>query len=165
MAGNGLEIERKWLVVAAPSAAELQRLGARPIMIEQVYLRPLPAAPVRRVRRSEEAGQTHYAYTEKAALGGIVRSEREHAIDATDYSRLLSEADPALHPIRKTRHVFPYAGNTLELDVFDQPAGLVILEIEFDRADAPDPALPAELRIVREVSEDPAYLNVNLARG
>ncbi|MGC8633870.1 MAG: hypothetical protein ACP5VP_04275 [Candidatus Limnocylindrales bacterium] len=165
MAGNGMEIERKWLLAAAPTAAELQRLGDRPIRIEQVYLRPLPAAPVRRVRRSEQAGRIDHTYTEKAPLGGIVRSEREHPIDAAEYARLLGEADPALHPIRKTRHVFPYAGNTLELDVFDEPAGLVILEIEFDRADAPEPALPPALRVVREVSEVPAYFNVNLARG
>ncbi len=164
MKGSGLEIERKWLLAEAPSAAELRSLGARAIRIEQIYLRPTPGAPVRRVRSSVLDGRTTWTYTEKAAVSGIVREERERAIDVAEYTRLLDEADVDRHPIRKTRHVFSYAGNTLELDVFEQPAGLVVLEIEFDRPDAPEPDLPPELRVVREVSTDPAYLNVNLAR-
>ena len=164
MTGSGLEIERKWLLAETPSPAQLRSLGARAIRIEQVYLRPTPEAPVRRVRSSVLDGRTTWTYTEKSAVSGIVREERERAIDFAEYTRLLGEADAGRHPIRKTRHVFAYAGNTLELDVFEQPAGLVVLEIEFDRTDAPEPGLPRELRVVREVSTDPAYLNVNLAR-
>ena len=164
MTGTGLEIERKWLLAEAPSAADLQALGARAIRIEQVYLRPTPSAPVRRIRRSEGGGLTECAYTEKAALSGIVREERERPIDPAEYARLLAEADAGRRPVRKTRHVFRYGGNVLELDVFEQPPNLVLLEIEFDREDAPEPALPAQLRVVREVSSDPSYLNVNLAQ-
>jgi CYTH domain-containing protein len=162
--GSGLEIERKWLLAETPSTADLRALGARAIRIEQVYLRPTAEAPVRRVRSSVLDGRTTWTYTEKAAVSGIVREERERAIDVAEYTRLLREADPDRHPIRKTRHVFVHAGNTLELDVFEQPPGLVVLEIEFDRTDAPEPEIPPELRVVREVSTDPAYLNVNLAR-
>jgi CYTH domain-containing protein len=164
MTGSGLEIERKWLIAEPPSAGDLQALGARAILIEQVYLRPTPEAPVRRVRSSVTDGRTAWTYTEKEAVSGIVREERERSINFADYTRLLGEADPERHPIRKTRHVFAYAGNTLELDVFERPPGLVVLEIEFDRTDAPEPSLPRQLRVVREVSTDPAYLNVNLAR-
>ncbi len=164
MSRGGLEIERKWLLATAPSDAELAVLGARPIAIEQVYLRPTTSAPVRRVRRSERDGRAGYTYTEKRQAAGIVREERERTIGAAEYARLLAEADPAFAPIRKTRHVFTYAGLVLELDVFDQPAGLVLLEIELERPDAPDPLLPPGLAVVREVSEDPAFLNVNLAR-
>ncbi len=164
MTGSGLEIERKWLLAGPPSARDLQALGARPIRIEQVYLRSTPQAPVRRVRSSVLDGRTSWTYTEKAAVAGIVREERERAIDLAEFTRLLGEADADRRPIRKTRHVFAYAGNTLELDVFERPPGLVVLEIEFDRADAPDPRLPPQLRVVREVSTDPAFLNVNLAR-
>ena len=164
MRESGLEIERKWLLAEAPSAADLQALGAHAIRIEQVYLSPTPSAPVRRVRRSERDGRTERAYTEKAALSGIVREERERAIDPAEYAQLLAEADAGRRPIRKTRHVFAYEGNVLEIDVFEQPPRLVLLEIEFDREDAPEPALPPQLHVVREVSTDPAYFNVNLAQ-
>ncbi|MDA8203642.1 MAG: hypothetical protein M0Z49_12935 [Chloroflexi bacterium] len=164
MTGSGLEIERKWLLAEPPTEADLAALGAQPIRIEQVYLRPTPSAPVRRIRRSVRGDRTECTYTEKAALAGIVREERERTIDPGEYAQLLAEADADRRPIRKTRHVFPYAGNTLELDVFEQPPGLVLLEIEFDREDAPEPALPPQLRVAREVTTDAAYYNVNLAR-
>ena len=164
MTGGGLEIERKWLLAEPPSDADLASLGAHPIRIEQVYLRPTPSAPVRRIRRSERDGRLDCTYTEKAALSGIVREERERRIDLAEYTRLLAEADADRRPIRKTRHVFAYAGNTLELDVFEQPPGIVLLEIEFEREDAPEPGLPPQLNVLREVTTDPGYYNVNLAR-
>ncbi len=165
MGSGRLEIERKWLLAAPPSDAELRALGAEPISIEQVYLLGTPEAPVRRIRRSERAGRVGYTYTEKRLVAGIVRVEGEQAINAAEYARLLEEADPTRGPIRKTRHVFAFAGDTLELDVFDRPPGLCVLEIEFDRSDPPEPELPACLRVLRDVSEDPAYLNVTLARS
>lgn len=164
MRTDGIEIERKYLVAGAPVPAELTALGARPVRIEQLYLRGTDAAPVRRLRRSEANGTVVHTYTEKRLLAGIVREERERVIDAAAFERLRQDADPDLRPIRKVRHVFEFGGHTLELDVFDDPPGLVVLEIELDRADEPDPETPAVLRVVRDVSEDPAYFNVNLAR-
>ncbi len=159
-----LEIERKWLLAAPPSEEDLRALGAESLRIEQMYLLGTPEAPVRRVRRTVHGDRVEYTYTEKRMLSGIVRIEGEVAIPEADYRRLLEEADPSRGPIRKTRHVFAYAGNTLEVDVFDRPPDLAVLEIEFDRSDAPAPELPACLQVVRDVSEDPAYLNVTLAR-
>lgn len=165
MTGREIEIERKWLLARAPAAGELAALGARPFEIEQVYLTPTAGAPVRRIRRSRGAdGRAICRYTEKAPIAGLVRAEREREIAPDEYERLLAEADPALVPIRKTRHVFEYAGRTLELDVFAAPPELVLLEVEIDDpAEMPD--LPPALAVVREVSDDPAYFNVNLARA
>ena len=53
----GLEIERKYLLSGAPSAAELAALGAQPHRIEQVYLRS-EGDWVRRVRKVEAGGRT-----------------------------------------------------------------------------------------------------------
>ena len=159
----GLEIERKYLLSSAPSEVELVDLGARPHLIEQVYLRSEDGW-VRRVRKVEAAGRTRYVMTRKREIVGIVREEHEEELDAAAYGRCLAEADPTRHPIRKVRHVFPFAGHVLELDMFVEPPGLVLLEIELE--DASDiPALPAVIlvRLVREVSLESAYMNHEIA--
>ncbi len=161
---QGCEIERKYLLAGAPDERWLRDRDAVPVAIEQVYLRPTEAAPVRRVRRLVTAdGAERFRYTEKRAVRGIVREERERDADAGEARALIGEADADLRPIRKTRWTFGYAGHNLELDVFDDPPGLVLLEVELERDDE-RVDLPPELAVVRDVSEDPAYLNVNLAR-
>jgi CYTH domain-containing protein len=60
--------------------------------------------------------------------------------------------------------MIPYGPWTLELDVFSEPPGLVLLEVELD--DATDvPELPPVIRVlvVREVSTESAYMNHHLA--
>ena len=160
----GQEIERKYLLSSAPSDLELAALGAQPHRIEQVYLRSEDGW-VRRVRKVEVAGRTRYVATRKREIAGIVREELEEELDATAYGRFLAEADPARHAIRKVRHVFPFGGHVMELDIFEVPPGLVLLEVELeDPSDVP--ALPPILlaRLVREVSLEAAYLNHELAR-
>ena len=120
---------------------------------------------MRRVRKVEVAGSTRYVATRKREIAGIVREEHEEELDAAAYDRFLGEADPARRTIRKVRHVFPFGDHVMELDVFEIPPGLVLLEVELE--DASDvPALPALLlaRLVREVSLETAYLNHELAR-
>jgi CYTH domain-containing protein len=167
---SGVEIERKWLLAAAPSGETLERLGARPKRIEQIYLRGTGGDSARRIRSIEEAGVRTLVLTEKRVLrravsGGRadVREELERELTPAEYDDLLLDADPDRRPIRKTRYVFPYDGHVLELDVFEQPRGLVVLEIELEDEDD-RPALPPELEVIREVSDDSAYLNWNLAR-
>ena len=160
----GQEIERKYLLTSAPSDAELEALGAAPHRIEQVYLRSEDGW-VRRVRKVEAAGRTRYIATRKREIAGIVREELEDELDAAGYARSLADADPTRSAIRKVRHVFPFAGHVLELDVFTQPPGLVLLEIELEEA-TDVPALPPVIleRLVRDVSLEVAYLNHELAR-
>jgi CYTH domain-containing protein len=159
----GMEIERKYLLSAAPSDAELAELGATPHHIEQVYLRS-DDGWVRRVRRVEAAGRTRYVATRKREIDGIVREEHEEELDVAAYDRHLAEADPARRAIRKTRHVFGFGGRVLELDVFIEPPGLVLLEIELeDASEVPELPPAIRARLVREVSLESAYMNHELA--
>ena len=163
-AHDGLEIERKYLLPRAPSPEVLAAFGAVPVKIEQVYLTSADGVDARRVRRLDGPDGTRYRYTEKRRVRGIVREEREDEIDAATFELLLAQADPGRQPIRKTRHVFGYDGERLELDVFEGPlAGLVLLEIELDDEHVV-PSVPPELGPYRDVSEDAQYLNWNLAR-
>ncbi len=163
MASDGLEIERKYLLDGALSEAALAALGARARRIEQVYLRSSDDW-VRRVRRVESDGHARYVLTRKRDRSGIVREEIEVDLSPEEYGRLMAEADPARRVIRKVRHVIPYRRWTLELDVFSEPPGLVLLEVELDDPDEV-PELPPSVaaRVVREVSTEPAYANYQLA--
>jgi len=161
--GGGLEIERKYLLSAPPPDAVLDALEARPTRLEQVYLRSSDDW-IRRVRRVEVAGRVRYVLTRKRDVGGIVREEIESDLSVEEYGRLVAEADPARRVIRKVRHVISHGRWTLELDVFREPPGLVLLEVELDHPDdVPDiPASIAAL-VVREVSLEPAYTNHRIA--
>ena len=161
--GGALEIERKYLLSAAPPDAVLGALGARPTRLEQVYLRSSDDW-IRRVRRVEVAGRVRYVLTRKRDVEGIVREEIESDLSVEEYGRLVAEADPARRVIRKVRHVISHGRWTLELDVFSEPPGLVLLEVELDHPDDV-PELPASIAalVVREVSLEPAYTNHRIA--
>lgn len=161
---TGFEIERKYLLSSAPAASDLAALGARQVRIEQAYLRA-DGEWVRRVRRTDRGGTVRHLFTRKRDVAGIVREELEDDLTADEYARLLADADPARRVIRKTRHVFVSGRWTFELDVFDEPPGLVLLEVELDdAADVPELPPGVAALVVREVSTESAYTNHELAR-
>ncbi len=159
-----LEIERKFRLRAAPSAAALAAHGALAKQLEQVYLLAGDTDVAERVRRTTDAaGGVTYRHTVKRRVGAFSFDERETLIDEIGWSEALARADPTRRPVRKTRHVVPHGEQTLEIDVFEQSAGLVVVEVEL-RDEAEPVALPAWLGEWREVTGDPRYLNANLAR-
>ena len=93
----------------------------------------------------------------------ITREEIEREISEEEYLALLKEADPARHPIRKTRWCLPYEGHTLEIDLYPFWEKQAVLECELESEDEAF-AVPPELSILREVTGDPQYLNSSLAR-
>jgi CYTH domain-containing protein len=100
--------------------------------------------------------------TEKERIGEDSFREAERTIDAADHQRLIAEAHPDRQPIRKVRHVVPHGSQHLEIDVFEQPPGLVLLEVELRSADEAV-VLPEWLGDRREVTGDPRYYNASLA--
>ena len=103
--------------------------------------------------------------TRKSVVAVISREEHEVELDSAAYDRILiADAAPARRAVRKVRHVFPFAGHVLELDVFVDPPGLVLLEVELEDASELPPLPPVILaRLVREVSLESAYMNHEIA--
>jgi CYTH domain-containing protein len=181
MSPRGVEIERKFRLRVAPEADVLAEHGAVAKRIEQVYLRrdPAPAAPsgpsdaahaadanhgVGRVRRTELAdGSVSYRSNSKRRVGAFAFDEHEEAIGAAEWAAALERADPDRRPVRKTRHVVPHGAQSLEIDVFEEPAGLVVVEVEL-RSEDEAVELPAWLGEFREVTGDHRYFNASLAR-
>jgi CYTH domain-containing protein len=156
---GGVEIERKYLLPGPPPASVLEPATA--YQIEQTYL--TSTAGSRRVRRRVGLDGERYWLTEKHALGGLARSEDERELQADEYRRLLQEADPLSGTVRKTRHVIEHGPQQLEVDVFDAPPGLVLLEVELDDEDEAV-ELPAWAAGAVDVSEEAAYTNAAIAR-
>lgn len=146
------EIERKFLVIDDTWRAAVESEER----VVQGYLAAGRQATVR-VRIIGEAA----FLTIKGRTRGISRSEYEYAIPRTDAEAMLQELTLS-PPIDKTRYRVRCGDHVWDLDRFHGAnAGLVMAEVELARADEPF-RMPAWAG--REVSGDPRYYNVNLAR-
>lgn len=145
-----MEIERKFTVTRVPG--DLAQYPRK--RIEQAYL---CTRPVVRVRRSGD----EFWLTCKGE-GLLAREEYELPLTEEAYRHLLSKADGLA--IEKVRYRIPWAGYTIELDVFDGPlAPLIIAEVEFPTEEAALDFQAPEW-FDRDVTCDPAYCNSSLSK-
>ena len=157
-----LEIERKYLI-EYPDLAYLEGLpNCRRVDIVQTYLQSAPNVTAR-VRRRGRDGAYLYYHTIKQRITDVRRVEIERRIDEEEYARLLLEADPARHPIRKSRYCLMDRGQYFELDVFPFWKDQAVLEIELNDEHTPV-VFPDCLKVIREVTGEPEFSTSNLAR-
>jgi CHAD domain-containing protein/CYTH domain-containing protein len=154
-AGPGSEIERKYLLSRLP-----QRACEAPVAeVEQGFIPGTELVErVRRVRRGD-----HEELVRTVKLGaGIQRIEVEEPTTPEIFGHLwpLTEG----HRVRKRRYYVTDGAYTWEIDEF-LDRELVLAEVELPSPDV-EPAIPDWLRpsVVREVTGEPEYLNMNLAR-
>lgn len=151
-----VEIERKFLV--ATDAWRFDARGERRegVRFRQGYLPGTDAATVR-VRLEGERG----VLTIKARGDGLARLEYEYTIPTQDAVELLDKVctQPQIDKIRYRVNV---GEHVWEVDEFlGDNAGLVVAEVELD---AEDERFTLPEWVGAEVTDDPRYLNVNLAR-
>ena len=146
-----LEIERKFLL-----RNDAWRQGATGTLYRQGYLCTDPERTV----RIRIGGDTAILAI-KGAGDGLARPEFEYPIPPAEAATLLDTL--CLQPlVEKLRYLVPFAGLTWEIDEFlGANAGLLLAEVELERADQPVPLPPW---IGREVTGDPRYYNAWLAR-
>ena len=142
---DGFEIERKFLI-AMPDQKLLA--GASRSRIQQTYLLG-EEGTTERVRMREYPERTEYTHTTKRKINALRREELEETIDRTAYAALLRRADPERRPIEKQRCCLPYEGQLLEIELEEEGQTF---------------SLPAEIRVLREVTEDARYTNSALSR-
>jgi len=149
----GVEIERKFLVKDDSWRSDVESEAH----LVQGYLADGDQATVR-VRITDHVA----CLTIKGPTVGVRRSEYEYPIPLADAQAMLREL--AVYPaIDKTRYQVRAGSHRWELDLFaGENAGLVLAELELGSEDEPFelPAWAGE-----EVSDDPRYYNVNLARN
>jgi len=154
--GSGdVEIERKYLLSSLPPG-----LADRPYReIDQGYL---PGERLQeRVRRVRMDGSEWYVRTVKVGRG-IRRIELQEDADAETFEVLWPLT--LGRRVTKRRYVVSGDGATWEIDEF-MDRELVLAEVELSSEDA-RPPIPGWLapHVVREVTGEAEYLNVNLAR-
>ena len=155
-AGPGREIERKYLLRKLPA---LDGLDAELRQIEQGYLPGDRLAE--RVRRVKTPSGTQWYRTVKLGAG-VSRIEVEEETTERIFRALWRLTRG--RRVRKRRYAVRDGERVWEIDHF-RDRRLVLAEVELPAEDTPV-AVPEWLRavLVREVTGDPAYVNLNLAR-
>lgn len=155
-APTDVEIERKYLLSALPDVVTSRGMEQH---LRQGYL---PGKRLReRVRSVTINGDTTYVRTIKLGRG-VKRVEIEEATSAPVFEALwaLTEGSRVI----KRRYAVPEGDLVWEIDVFDDRE-LFLAEVELDDPQR-EPELPEWLApyVVREVTNEPGYVNLNLAR-
>ncbi len=146
----GWEIERRFLVRV--DEATWYRLGEGYPM-RQGYI--LNGSPSLRIRTGEPRGAV---LTTKSG-SGIRRQEHETIVPDEMVDALFKAAEDRV--IEKVR----WKLGPWELDRFLGPLdGLALLEIELEREDTPIPEPPADVHVLREVTDDKRFVSGRLAR-
>jgi len=156
-----VEIERKYLLRGRPDLEAAAASGARvdAVEIDQGWL---PGERLReRLRRSVGPNGTTYTRTVKVGAG-VERLELDEATSAPVFDTLWPLTEGCR--IRKRRHRVRAGDHLWEVDEF-LDRDLWLAEVELDDPDAA-PDLPQWLagQVEREVTDDPRYTNLKLAR-
>jgi CYTH domain-containing protein len=147
-----LEIERKYLLKTMDWKDESIQSVTN---IKQAYLFEDQDKSVRIRVRSDKAFLT-------IKMGrGLMRNEYEYSISVMDAEEMIAKAK--LRCLEKNRYVINHQNNLWEIDVFQgKYDGLVLAEIELA---SPDEKVHLPTWIGEEVTDNPAYLNVQLFKN
>ena len=158
-----LEIERKFLI-ERPSLRLLEALpNCERVDIIQTYLKTDEETEELRIRQRGDNGHYIYFKTRKKKLSGMKRVEEEERLTQEEYLSLMVQADPSCRPIRKKRYCLSRNGLYYEIDIYPDWPDRAILEIELHSEDQ-EIIFPEGIKVIREVTGDPAYSNRELAR-
>ena len=159
----GVEIERKY-IIAMPRIEDMAAMdGYSASSIVQTYL-TAPAGQTRRVRRRESKSGVKYYETVKRRIDKISSEERERELTEAEYEAMLPEIAEGSRPIIKTRHIFSYRNQLIEIDVYPEWKSTAILETELPSRECVA-ELPEFIRVIREVTGIKGYSNAAMSRS
>ena len=157
-----LEIERKYLIRMPDVAALAAMPGCVIWDVEQTYLDRGADGCSRRIRKIEVGGAVKHVFTRKRRVDEMSCEETEGEISAEAYAELAKQADPERRPVVKRRFRILYEGQLLEVDVYRFWSDRATLEIEL-KDEGQQVKLPEWLDVIREVTGEDAYKNLNLS--
>ncbi len=156
------EIERKFLI-EYPNLEWLESLeDCRMVEIAQTYL-IAPEGEELRVRERGENGHFMYYLTAKRNVSPMKRVEVEERLTHNQYMDLLMEADPTRRTVYKKRYCLMNEKQYFEIDIYPEWKDTAIMEIELTDAHE-EIHFPENIKILREVTEDPSFKNSALAK-
>ena len=147
------EIERKFLLKELPP--HFEKLTGVPI--QQGYLAIEAGGNQVRLRKM---GETVFLTAKRGEE--LVRAEHEIELSPLQFAALWPLT--AGRRLTKKRYKMPYAGQTIEIDVYGgKNSGLVVVEVEFGSEEEAHAFVPPDW-FAQDVSDRPEYSNRNLAR-
>lgn len=157
-----LEIERKFLIYY-PNIKKLENMpNCTKVDITQTYLKSSDDTE-RRVRARGIDGDYLYYLTEKRKISNLKRIETERKLTQDEYISLLMESDNKLHTIHKTRYCLSENNQYFEIDIYPEWDNQAIMEIELSSEDETIKT-PEFIKIIKEVTDDEAYKNYQMAK-
>ena len=123
-----------------------------------------PEGAESRVRRRGEKGHYIYYKTTKRVSGPMKIVEQEKRLTQEEYRELLSEADPGMGTLEKTRYCLTYDGQSFDVDLYPFWQDQAILQIKLSKREE-EIRFPKEIEVLREVTGRNEYRNKTLAKG
>ena len=152
------EIERKFLCSLTREEAEKLSFTSR--QVKNIYLESTKEKSFRVVKSKYIDGTINCEWTEKKTLeNSIARSEEEWYLPTKIFDSLDNLGYPT---IEKQRFLIDDNNNIWEIDFFEG-YDFVIAELEFNSLEEATNFDSLPPWIIKEVTDDPFYLNCNLA--
>ncbi len=152
----------KYLICMPDLKALEQAYQIEGVDMMQTYLQQTNPQVTRRIRQQKNGEEYLYFYTEKHVTDSG-QWETEKPIAEKQYIRYLMEGDTSLHAVHKTKYRFHFDGTAFEIDVYPFCAERAVMRAALPEAQAL--RLPPQIELLREVTDDPAYKNSQLARS
>lgn len=162
------EHENKYLITLESLANIKELYDPYRCVIRQDYLKSRPGIS-ERIRQRGHGNEWFYYHTIKKPMPGGGRYEDEQMINRALFNELMFRKDDMFNQIKKDRYCFTVKGLYFEFDYFKGKINEFdskkygILEIETTSAN-PTIKIPRGIKLVKEVTHDPAFSNVELAR-
>ncbi len=156
-----LREQRKFLV----DSVDIESLAsvANKVVITQDYLDTDDDTHEYRIRKVEQGRNCSYHYNVQRKLeNGMREIVKEASISEEYYEKLLKSKAANSSTCIKTRYSFVHANQYFKLDVFED--GMMILEVNVTKEN-PLTTIPEFISVLEDVTNDPNYKNINMARG
>jgi len=156
------EIERKFLIKSFLPECEWPVAYADSV-ITQIYLYNHGLTERLRRRLYVDTGWEELTHNRKRFVDRGHYREEERKITQVAFDILLkARRDPKLREIQKVRKVFTWGDLLWELDVFQVPSGVVVMEVELLSLDV-ELTFPPFIQIEREVTGKKGWSNKAMA--
>ena len=153
-----LEIERKFLCNLTYEEASKLAINSR--RIESIYVKSNEKESLRVVKDTHKNGYVICKWTEKFSQDGLLaRIENEERLPEELFQIISQKEYPS---VNKERFLIDIKDSIWEVDFFDD-YDFVIAELEFKTVEEAKGFVDFPEWIVKEVTDDPSYLNCNLA--
>lgn len=153
--------QKKFLVSDINEDILKKYVGNGHVTITQDYLNTNDSLEYRIRKIDQGSDSSYHLAVIKKQKNGKREILKEEILDEEEYERLRSSKSSDTLTINKERFTFVYANQYYKLDIFDD--GLMVLEVNLTKEN-PNLTLPEFITTIEDVTDNPDYTNINIAR-